>query len=318
MRRAPWLQLAAILSLLMPGAAQAEPTVADLTPTDVTPKAFSWVWSSDEAVTSASLGVFDDADGTIDRTGDFTQVLVSPPALALGLVKVDVQGVPPATCFYVQAATESNTGTTFTPPAPPYREVCTQAQVRREDAFGKPITNDVLRHEVAGPDGVTPATGALVVLEVPDVGSPGVSAFVGDGFGPDQAVLPLNDVFAAATQETTPLAPDTPLRLREFRGSLCPDPADPARVRYRRVPSHEEVGAVGAPISQVEPPATCFFADSDCNGTVEVADADRVLAGIDTSLGDCRFNPDLDTVADQEIDVLDLQRVLNHLGEAAP
>ena len=51
---------------------------------------------------------------------------------------------------------------------------------------------------------------------------------------------------------------------------------------------------------------------------MEEADAERVIEVFDTFLGDCRFNPDLDTVADDGIDVLDLQRVLNRLGEGAP
>jgi len=309
------------LGLALSGAAQAQPVVTGLTPSDVTPKAFSLVWVSDEPVTAASVRVFAEPAGTTDLTATLTQELVSadhPPALDLGLVKVDVRGAAASTCFYVQAETQSASGSTFTPSAAPFPEVCTQGRTRRDDVFMQPVTNDLLRHDLATPDDTAPATGALVLLEVPGVGSPPISAFVGEGFAAGEAVLNLNEVFASATQETTPLAAGTPVRLHELRGALCPDPADQARTRYRRVPDHEEVATVGAFITQVEPPDACFFADTDCNGTVEQADGQRVLDGFDAFRGDCRFNPDLDTVADDGIDVLDLQRVLNRVGEATP
>jgi len=311
------------LSLLfvLPGGAQAQPAVSGLTPSDVTPKAFSLVWVADEPVTAATVRAFAEPEGTTDLTDTLTQELVSsehPPALDLGLVKVDVHGAAPSTCFYVQAQTQAASGIAFTPEAPPFPEVCTQARTRRDDVFGQPVTNDLLRHELSIPDGTAPATGALVLLEPTDVASAPISAFVGEGFAAGQAVLNLNAVFASATQETTPLAAGTPVRLRELRGTLCPNPGDQARTRYRRLPDHEEVATIGAPISQVEPPEACFFADTDCSGTVEEADGERVLDGFDAFLGECRFNPDLDTVADDGIDVLDLQRVLNRVGQPAP
>jgi len=299
----------------------AVPVISSLTPADATPKAFSVVWVSDEAVSSASVRIFAEPEGTTERTAELVQVLVSesfPPALDLGLVKVDVTEASPDTCFYIQTETQSATGTTLEPSAPPFVEVCTTTRTTREGPFGQPLTNDLLRHELTAPDGATPATGALVLLETPEVGGGALSAFVGDGYAEDQVVWTLNDVFAGDSGENVALAGGSPVRLRELRGRLCSDPTEQARTRYRKLPAHEEFASLGVSLSQVEPPELCFFVDADCNGTVEEADANRLFEGFDASAGECRFNPDLDVVADDRIDILDAQQVLNRLGEPAP
>lgn len=310
--------LATLLCSMAPVGARGEVTAATMA--DVTPAGFAVVWVSDEPVTAASVRVFSDSEGAIEITNTLTQSLSSaaaPPALDLGVVKVDVRGVAPSTCLYVQTLTTGQGGVVAQPATSPFPEVCTQAAVRKENALGGPIANDLVRHEVLVPDASVPAAGALVLLEVPGVSAAPVSAFVGVGFGASAAVTNLQNLFAEATGRNLEVADGAVLRLLELRGGTCPFP-DQSRERYRRAPGHEEVVTVGARISQVEEAAGCFFADTDCSGLVTDADAERVLAALPASQGDCRFDVDLDALGDDRIDILDVQRVLNRVGDAAP
>jgi len=108
------------------------------------------------------------------------------------------------------------------------------------------------------------------------------------------------------------------LRISEMRGLLCPGLADQMRTKYRRAPDHEEIPGAGAPITEAERPDLCFFADTYCDDTIDILDAQRVLNVFGGRPGDCKYNTDLDIVTDQVIDVLDVQSVLNRFGESAP
>ena len=63
---------------------------ADLTPTDVTPRALSLVWSSDESVVDATLRIWSDANGTTELTAGLSVVSIGP-AVDNGLARVDVR-----------------------------------------------------------------------------------------------------------------------------------------------------------------------------------------------------------------------------------
>jgi hypothetical protein len=78
------------------------------------------------------------------------------------------------------------------------------------------------------------------------------------------------------------------------------------------------VATIGHPITELESGDPCFFADTLCDDTIDILDAQRVLTAFRSQPGDCRFNSDLDVVPDQTINVLDVQSVLNRLGESAP
>lgn len=301
-----------VASLALWGAT-ARAAVTDVTPTDVTPRTFSVVWVSDQAVASAGLRVFADAAGTTEVTGSLA---VSPAVVANGVVKVDVAGPAPDTCYYVQTTTTGTT-TVLAPASPPFTQVCTAVAVAASDALGAPHASDLLTLPLYAPDGTTPGNGSLLVVSVQGSAHP-VSAWMGQGIAPPQALVDLGRLFDAATRTTAVPAAGVPVKLTQLRGLACPGAVDHALVRYRRVPAHLEETILGFPIVEVETGTPCFFADTHCDGVVDDLDGQRVLDAFDGVPGTCVFNPDLDVVADGVIDVLDLQHVLNRHGEAVP
>ncbi|MEE8147570.1 MAG: hypothetical protein V3T24_08205 [Longimicrobiales bacterium] len=295
--------------------------VFDLTPSDITTRSFSVVWASDEPVLDAAVRIFADPNGTSELTQDLAVSLVSsqfPPALTLGIVKMDVVGLGADTCVFIQSETTSSAGTVLEPPDSPLIEVCTEARTTKATASDRLIVNDLLLHEVFEPDGVTPAAGALLVLALPGRGANPLTAFVGQGVLAPKAVVDLNNLFDIDTGASTEVDPAEILTLTEFRGLLCPGLVDHRLLRFRRAPEHEEELLIGRRLSEVESPAECFFADTVCDDTVNILDAQRVLNVFGRELGECAFNPDMDVVADGSINILDVQSVLNRLGQSAP
>lgn len=292
--------------------------VFDVTTTDVTPRAFSVVWVSDEPIADATIKVYADADGLTELTGGLSVTLSSFSAsLALGIAKVDVAGLAPSTCYYFQTET-TGTGTVLSPAAPPFTQFCTAAATRKASALDEPIANDLICHDMFEPDGLTAASGALLVLSVPSVGAHPLAGFMGDGFQPPVAAVDLNNLFDASPELNAELTAGDIIRITEFRGLLCPGLAGHQSTRFRRVPDHEEISALGVPVTDLEFPDSCFFTDTFCDDTIDILDAQRVLTAFGSQPGSCAFNPDLDIVADQVIDILDVQSVLNRFGQSAP
>ncbi|MFQ5515555.1 MAG: hypothetical protein ACE5FG_14140 [Myxococcota bacterium] len=308
--------LSAALTLSTPVAA----AVSDLTVADVTTRSLSVVWVSDEAVSQATVSVFSDAAGTTEITSGLSVTLVSsafPPALTQGVVKVDISGLPPDTCVYLQTAT-TGTSLVLEPPAPPFLEACTALETTRGNALGQPIANDVIRHTFLGPDGASAASGALLLLSVPSVGAAPLSAFAGQDSTPPGALVDLNNLFDVQTGVSAEVLGGEVMTLTELRGLACPALEDQRRLRFRRAPAHEEQASVTQPITEIEDAVPCFFADTVCDGVVNILDAQRVLNFLGATRGECAFNEDLDVVADDDINILDVQSVLNRLGESEP
>ena len=296
---------------------RAEASVSDVTVTDVTTRAFAVVWVSDQAVTNATLRVFSDAAGTTEITSTLALTLVSasfPPALTRGVVKVGVTGVTANTDVFVQTVTTSAGGTLPFPAGPPFMQVHTATTTTKATALSTPIVNDLIRHDVFAPDGTTPAAGALLMVTAPSLGASPLTVFVGEGVAAPTAVVDLNNLFSAATGVSAAVPADQNLTLTEFRGLLCPGLVDHKLFRFRRAPAHEEA----PPITEVESPVKCFFADTVCDNTVNILDAQRVLNIFGRTRGQCAFNPDLDIVTDNVINILDVQSVLNRFGQSAP
>jgi len=292
--------------------------LVDVMPTDVTTRAFSVVWAADEPIASATVRVFSDAAGTTEITDALTVTLVAPQAaLDLGLGKIDVTGLAADTCYYWQV---ESTGAVpvQSPAAPPFPEVCTALSTTKATAAETPIVNDLIVEPLSAPDGVTPGDGMLLVLSLPALGAYPVSSFAGENAALPSAAVDLGNVHDATSGTSAEPATGDVLRIRHFRGLHCADPDEQALVRYRRVPAHDELPTLGAPIVELEAGDPCFFADTECDDTIDILDAQRVLNAFDSQSGDCRFQADLDIVADQEIDVLDLQSVLNRFGQSAP
>ena len=294
-------------------AAPAGAAVLDLTPADVTTRAFSMVWVSDQPVVAASVRVFADSGGVTELTGTLG---IAPAVVANGIVRIDVAGVAPDTCYFVQTST-TGTATVLAPPSPPFLQVCTAIAVAASDGTAAPQASDLVTLPLHAPDGTTPGTGTLLVVAVQGSTHP-VSTWMGQGIAAPDAIVDLGRLFDAGTRTTAAPAAGAPMKMTQLRGLLCAGTVDHALVRWRRVPAHAEQGTLGVPIVEVETGTPCWFADTHCDGVVNALDGDRILDAFFGAAGTCAFNPDLDVVANGVIDVLDLQRVLNRYGEAAP
>ncbi|MGE3541849.1 MAG: hypothetical protein AB7N91_31055 [Candidatus Tectimicrobiota bacterium] len=304
--------------LLMLWTTVAGAAVADVTVADVTTRAFSVVWVSDEAVQTATVRVFSDAQGQTEITTNVHVTLVSslfPPALTQGVVKVSVAGLSANTRVFVQTETTGASGTVRFPAAPPFVEVLTASRTSKAKANNTPIVNDVLVHTMSPPGGAS-AAGTLLMVRAPHLGASPLTAFAGDGFPLPTAAIDLNNLFDVATRESVEVPAAEILEFTEFRGRRCPNLTDHKLVRFRRAPAHQETPA----ITELETASPCFFADTVCDDQVNILDVQRVLNVFNADSQDCAFNPDLDTVAsvDNVINILDVQRVLNRFGEQAP
>jgi hypothetical protein len=314
-----WVGGAVVLALAASCWAQA--AVVDTTITDVTPRAFSVVWVSDEPVSLSGIRVFEDAQGTTEITDDLTIELVStafPPAHDLGIVKVSVDGLTADTSVFFQSWTTTASGTVSIPVSPPYTEARTAISTTMAGSTSQPIVNDLIRHEVFLSDGSTPATGGLLMLTAPPLGSHPLTAFVGDGFTTPLAVIDLNNLYGSASGIRVDVPEDQLLELTEFRGLHCPGLDAHRLLRFRRAPGHEEVVVIGRAITEIEDPNLCFFADPVCDDIINILDVQRMLNILDKQCGECSFNPDLDIVQDCEISIPDVDSIFARYGETAP
>jgi len=296
---------------------QASAAVQDITVTDVTTRAFSVVWVSDEPVTNATVRVFSDQDGINEVTSALSVNLISasfPPALEQGVVKVDVTGLSANTTVYVQTETLGASSLLSFPESAPFIEVHTATEAVGGNEANQPIVNDLLRHEVYNPDGQTSAEGALLIVKVPSISPYPLTAFVGKDFTSPASAVDFNNLFDAISGKSADLAADTVIEITEFRGLSTCTLDDHKLLRFRRVPAHEETPK----ITEVESPVVCFFADTVCDDVIDIVDVQRVLNLFNEALGSCVFNSDLDIVTDGVIDILDVQSVLNRFGQSAP
>lgn len=314
--RTVWAQIViAVLGAVLATAANAD--VFDLTVTDVTTRAFSLVWVSDQPVLGAAVRVYADESGTTEITSDLVSEVVSesfPPAHEQGVVKVTLTGLSADTRVYVQTETSDAFGTVLFPASPPFEEVHTAVRTTKAGALDQPITNDLISYNVLDPDRVTPAPGSLIIVDAPGVSGSPLSAFAGEGgFTSPAAVVDLNNMFGTDGISAEIMA-DQVLTITEFRGLLCEGLENHRLLLFRRAPAHDE----SPPITELETPDRCFFADTVCDDTVNILDAQFVLNAFGSTLGECAFNPTVDVVEDGVINVLDVQSVLNHLGLSAP
>ncbi|GAF97270.1 unnamed protein product, partial [marine sediment metagenome] len=128
----------------------------------------------------------------------------------------------------------------------------------------------------------------------------------------------LHNLFDTATGTNAEVLGGEVLEIAEYRGLHCPGLEDQRLVRLRKAPAHEEEATLGHRVPRLRDPEPCFAADTVCDDTINILDAQRVLNVLRSKLGECRFNPDLDIVPDGTINILDVQNVLNRFGEEAP
>ncbi|MCH5375833.1 MAG: hypothetical protein JJ992_17825 [Planctomycetes bacterium] len=293
--------------LAVPIAASA--ALHDVTVTDVTTRAFAVAWFSDEPVLSATIKVYTDESGLDEITGDLDISVVSashPPAMELGLVKVDVVGLEPDSTYYFSLETTTGSGLFTYPASPPLAAVTTAVEVSlaQPDAPDQPIVNDLILHSIFGPDGTTPSEGTLLVVSLPGISPYPISAFVGEGVDPPMAIADLSNLFDADGVSAQAVA-GAPMLIREFRGRVCP-PETQQLVRFRRVPAHDET----PPITELEDPAPCFASgDFNCSGAVDAADFNEFLIRFGSvnsqAEPNCGFNPDYDLNPDGQVNAGD-------------
>jgi len=290
---------------------QAHAAVADVTVSDVTTRAFSVVWVSDEEITSATIRVYEDENGDIPVTDGIVVKLVSPPeALSNGIAKVDVTGLAADTIYFIETETigvgEGAVPVFFPESTSALIEVKTALSTTRENPTGGPIVNDLIQHEIFEPDGVTESQGTLLMLKIPSISEYPLTAFVGEGFSVPQAVVDLNNLFEDASGISAEVLANTVMELSEFRGLLC-NVADQKRTSLRRVPEHLEDPS----ITELEAPAACFSpggtsVDFNCDSRIGLEDLGALAARFGLEQPDCRFNHDFDFNEDGRVGLFDL------------
>ena len=293
-------------------------SVSNITVTDVTSRAFSVVWVSDEPVSSATVRIYSDIDGVVDLTPSFNISVDSssvPNAHVQGIVKVTVAGLLADTDYYVQTETVGSSGVVTAPAFSSLVLVHTALESVKANDSNLPIVNDVLLYDVFQPDGLTPAPGALVIASVDGASAYPITAFTGEnGFAPQTAAIDSSNFFSIDGRSLELIADDA-LKISVFRGLLCGAEFESQEFfEYRRTPPHEETPV----IAEVESPSKCYISDPFCDNTVNVLDVQFVLNSFGNNVGACAYNPGVDVITDGQINVLDVQRVLNDFDATVP
>ncbi|MBV1882026.1 MAG: hypothetical protein KUG82_10350 [Pseudomonadales bacterium] len=292
-----------------------EAEVYETTVSDVTTKAFSVVWVSDEAVTEANVRVYSDSAGLFEITPSIVVSSLDVPfAHDIGIVKIDVGGLDATTHYYFHTETSSASGTVTQPSDGSLIPVTTAVRVRRANDLDQPIVNDLIHYEAFGLNGVGALPGSVVFFSVPSISPYPISSFVGEtGFPIGSTINDLNNLFDSSGLSAE-IDEDDIILITEMRGLYCTDLVGQKMMRYAKMPGHDETPIISA----LEQAVGCFEADTICDRAVNVLDVQFVLNGFGYASGECGYNPQLDVISDNAINVLDVQKVLNHFDEVEP
>ena len=210
-RKSRILLFVAVLFFVGTHMANAAPEVENLFITDVTTVSFSVIWASSEP-SSASLLVYQDENGDVQvdssiiiphpvNSGDEA---IRTAAENNGVMKVMVTGLEADTTYYFHTLTTSkNSSETTTYPESDLLSVTTEIQTTRTYESGGdilPFSNDIIIEPCYLEDGVTPATGSLLIASVAGGHYP-ITAFVGDGVALPFALIDLNNIFCRLSFE---------------------------------------------------------------------------------------------------------------------
>lgn len=224
--------LLAFIVLILPITTFADVPVVDensVMVTDVTTVSFSVIWSVNEPAT-ADLVVYEDIDGTTvvsdavitPHPTNSNSIEIKEAAEENGVMKVMVSGLEPGTDYYFMTVTTSFTDdVTNFPIASPFRAVKTETKtVRTYESGGDvlPFSNDIIIEDCYMDDGITPAEGTLLIAIIEGANYP-VTAFVGDGVDPPNALIDMNNVFSRVSNQNLDLSQGENLTLLNFRGS---------------------------------------------------------------------------------------------------
>ena len=181
--------------------------------TDVTPRSFSIVWTTDGPATG-SANIYADPQGN-NSIGNLTIIDASsshPPAGENGVMKVTVIGLNPSTTYYFETVTTNNQGTQVEPSSGDLPSVQTENQSNIVDNFS-------IAHRIVQSDGVTPANGALLLVEVEGANYP-ITGWVGEGVPAPFALVNLDNVYGETTHENLKLNGGEGLTLTSIGGSI--------------------------------------------------------------------------------------------------
>lgn len=181
--------------------------------TDVTPRSFSLVWVANQAASCSAL-LYTDPEGN-NRIVGFTIIDEStdhPPAAENGVMKANVSGLIPNTTYYFRIVTRSSDGVLVEPGNGPLPSVRTESSTVI-------VSNDVITHRIFRSDGVTPATGALLIAGV-EGGSYPVTGWVGEGIAPPRVLVDLNNIYSATEHKNLELFGGEALTLESIGGLM--------------------------------------------------------------------------------------------------
>ena len=95
------------------------------------------------------------------------------------------------------------------------------------------------------------------------------------------------------------------IEVNVYRGLLCAGAVDHLQVFYRKYGDDSLEGA------QVNLAGQCNAIDTVCDDQTNVLDVQFVLNALNATPAECRFTTELDVVQDEQINVLDVQQILN-------
>jgi hypothetical protein len=208
----------------------AAPTLTAVDVADVTPSGATLVWEVDGAAAASTVRVFADAAGTQEITSDFAitaaPLAAGDPAAAdeqarvaslsalraassgKGLARVRIDGLAPATTYYVRARSSMGTDAAELPAG---QTIAVTTMDRNSFVSAAHQLRVRLRH---------PDPRGWVVLASSAATPFAVSSVVGDGAAADEAFINVAQLFSAPTANYEPSGPTTiNLRIRDGSGS---------------------------------------------------------------------------------------------------
>jgi len=122
--------------------------------------------------------------------------------------------------------------------------------------------------------------------------------------GNDFAYVDANNLLQSDSSIHT-LSEGQNIEVKVLRGRLCAGSVDHLQVFYRKHGEDLEEGV------QVNLAQHCNAVDTVCDDQINVLDVQFALNAINSTPSECRFSEDLDVVQDEQINVLDIQQILN-------
>lgn len=288
---------------------------------DVTPRAFSVVWVSSEAVDSAKLHVYADSQGQYEITNNLTISTVSPlDALQRGIVKIDVKGLLADTDYFVAGETFSKSGNSSTfPEADIYSRVHTTLETTRIGDDGKPIANDLIKQTVFEPDGVSAAPGVLVFFSIPGKSIYPVSSFAVQEQSSSTVLVDLNNLYSKSTLKSLNLVGGESVEISQLDGLSC-EANTQIPLKVRRLAKQFD----NPPLAKIEALESCFSpegkgSDFNCDGNIGFGDFNLFIGKFGSSKTsqspNCSFNIDFDLNNDKIVDFGDFNLFLSVFGK---